>query len=292
MVDSVLDVLRHVKRRVLRRSEGDAWLRNYFLIAFKRPLDLERAETLTEKLFHRMLRWNRRMDPKFTQLADKFAARAYVEAKVGGEYLTRLLWHGTDPAQIPFDSLPDKYAIKSNHSSGQVILVETPPGPDRADIARRVTEWLADNYYWRYREYQYFNIRPRILVEEFLSNPDGAEVLVYRFWCFDGVPRFINVDNQSHTVGKFFDTQWNRQDFVHHAGRPPKREPPKPRNLELMLDLASRLSQGIDFVRLDLYNIDGRVLFSEFTFTPSAGIMRFDPIEWDRRIGEMWTVHD
>jgi TupA-like ATPgrasp len=292
MLDSALDVLRYVKHRVLRRPEGEAWLRRYFAGAFGRPLDLEHAETLTEKLFARMVSWNRRVDPKFTRLADKFAARSYVEAKIGGEYLTRLYWHGTDPAQIPFDALPAEYVIKSNHASGHVIVVRDPPPPDRADITKCVTEWLAENYYWRYREYQYYRIPPRILIEEYLSNPDGAEVLIHRFWCFDGVPRVMNVDNRSHTVGGFYDIRWNRLGFVHHAGRPRKREPEKPRNLELMVDLASRLSEGIDFVRLDLYNIGGRVLFNEYTFTPSAGIMHFDPIEWDRRLGEMWTRRD
>jgi len=284
-----LDGLRQLKRRLMRRSEGEEFLLERYASHFERPLNLDAPETFTEKLFCRMVRWNRRMDSRFTHLADKLAVRSYVSAKLGEEYLPRLYWQGADPAQIPFDALPSRYVLKTNHGSGQVIRVAG--DVDRDDIVRRASSWLAVNYYWRYREYQYFRITPRTFAEEYLECADGSEAVVYRFWCFDGVPRLLNVGNFARSMTPFFDTEWNKLEL---ATKPNAVQPllDKPRRFDRMLRAAERLSDGIDFVRVDLYNVDGRIVFGELTFTPSAGVFNFRPIDWDRKLGEMWTLKD
>jgi hypothetical protein len=282
-----LDPLRRLKRQLMRRSEGESLLLERFAGHFGRPLDLNAPNTFTEKLFSRMVLWNRRMDPQFTRLADKFAVRSHVADTLGEDYLPTLLWHGTDPEQIPFEALPDRYVVKTNHGSGQVIRVAGKV--DRADVARRLSDWLASNYYWRFREYQYYGIPPRVLVEEYLEGAGGREALAYRFWCFGGVPRFLSIGNYARSMCPFYDTSWNKLAIKHKpdANRPSIDKPP---NFDQMVDAATRLSREFDFVRVDLYNIDGRVVFGELTFTPAAGMFRFTPVDWDRWIGEMWTL--
>ena len=284
-----LDPLRQLKRHLMRRSEGESLLLQRFAKSYGRPLNLAAPETFSEKLFCRMVRWNRRMDPRFTSLADKLAVRSYASEKLGDAYLAKLYWQGEDAAHIPFDALPPRYVVKTNHGSGQVIRV--PGDVDRADVVRRVSGWLGTNYYWPCREYQYFNIRPRPFVEEFLECADGSEAFVHRFWCFGGVPRVLSVGNFARSMTPFFDTDWNKLEL---ATKPNAHQPwvAKPRHFDEMLHAAARLSDEFDFVRVDLYSVDGRIVFSELTFTPAAGVFTFRPAEWDRRLGAMWTLRN
>jgi hypothetical protein len=234
-----------------------------------------------------MISLNRRQNPKFTQLSDKYEARAYVRSKVGEQHLIKLLWHGKDPRAIPFDTLPAQYVIKTNHGSGQIIVVKGKA--DRSDVISRLSGWLKTNYYWSYREYQYFHIKPRVMIEEYLRNQDGSGPLDYRFWCFKGIPEVIQVDNHAHDINPFFTPQWNQLDLYYREGvsRPAIA---KPINLEQMISIASRLSAGFDFVRVDLYNLDGQIYVGELTFTPTAGELKLRPESWDLKLGEKWEV--
>ncbi len=303
MIHSVLDNLRGLGRVVLRsttarlgdtgrrlrrRSEGEALLLARFAREQGRPLDVSNPQTFTEKLYGRMIRWNRRMDPRYAELADKFAVRPYVARKVGEQRLSTLYWHGSNPRQIPFGRFSIPYMIKSNHASGHFLAVRT--APERAEVIRTTTRWLETNYYWLAREYQYFHIRPRLLIEEYLSNPDGSTVNNYRFFCFDGVPHVVYVTDVATTMNPAFDTAWNQMVFSHKPLPQPWQ--PKPKNLEEMVEVAARLSEDFDFVRVDLFNVDGRIVFNELTFTPNAGGLKFTPPEWDLTFGRLWNVRD
>ncbi|MBI5673071.1 MAG: hypothetical protein HZC50_07450 [Nitrospirae bacterium] len=279
---------RRIKRRVMRRSEGEEFLlRRYFKIHGK-PLNLTNPQTFTEKLFWRMVTWNRGdMPSRFTQLADKYVVRRYVANVVGEEYLVKLLWHGDDPRAIPFDTLPAEYVIKPTHGAGQVIIVKGQV--DREDIIRRVLGWLDSNYYWHGREAQYYRIPPRIVIEEYLANDDGTPPFDYKFSCFNGMPEQVMVRNETHDICPIFDTAWNLLDLEDEEGavRP---WVPKPANLDEMRALAAKLSVGFGFVRVDLYNVKGRVYFGEFTFTPAGGIVKYNPECWDLKLGEKWNL--
>lgn len=286
-VHSAFHVVRNVKQQLMRRSEGERILRERFERIHGRPLDTKNPRSFTEKLFCRMISLNRTANLHFTQVSDKFSARAYVASKVGEEYLVKLLWHGETPGMIPFDSLPEEYVIKSNHGSAQVIVVKA--DPDRTDIIDKLAVWLNRNYYWSAREGQYYDIKPRIMIEEYLKFQDGSGPLDYRFWCFGGQPEVIQVDNHAHDINPFFDAQWNQLDLYYReqAARPSVQ---KPKNFEQMLELASKLSAGFDFVRIDLYNIEGKIYFGEFTLTPTGGLLKLRPEIWDDKLGEKWIM--
>lgn len=284
----LVDQYRDARRRVMRRSEGEAILLERYLRLHGKPLNLTNPQTFTEKLFWRMVTWNRgEMPPRFLELTDKYAVRAHVASRVGKDYLVKLLWHGDDPRAIPFDRLPADYVIKSSHAAGQVIIVKN--GANREEIIRRVSGWLGSDYYWHAREAQYHGIPPRILIEECLTNEDGSPPFDYKVYCFNGTPEHILVRNHTHDICPFFDTAWNLLDFSDEVGavRP---WVTKPANLDEMLALAAKLSAGFGFVRVDLYNVRGRVYFGELTFTPAGGNIKYDPESWDLKHGEKWDL--
>jgi hypothetical protein len=279
---------RAIRRRVLRRSEGEAFLLRRYARIHGKPLNLMNPQTFTEKLFWRMVMWNRGdMPPRFRRLADKYAVRAHVASTIGEEYLIPLLWQGDDPRAIPFDRLPANYVIKPNHSSGHVIIVRGEA--DREAIIREASGWLASDYYWQAREYQYYGIKPRIVIEEYLKSQNDGGPLDYRFWCFGGVPEVVQVDNHAHDINPFFDAQWNQLDLYYrkNATRP---SIAKPSHFKQMFELASRLSEGFGFLRVDLYNLNGRVYCGELTLTPVGGIFQFTPDYWDVRLGKKWDL--
>ena len=282
----VFQKLRWLKQHVMRRSYGERILLEQFVAGTGKQLHLTNPQTFSEKLYCRMISWNRRLDPLYTQLADKYTVRAYVASKVGDQYLVKLLWHGTDPGAIPFATLPDEYVIKTNHASSQVIIVKG--NPDRGQVISTLAGWLQTNYFFGGGEYQYYHIKPRVLIEQHLRSQDGSEPLDYRFWCFNGIPEVIQVDNHAHDINPFFDTKWNLLD-LHYRERASRPAVAQPKNLEQMLIVASQLSAGFDFVRVDLYNVDGKIYFGELTFTP-AGSLKLQPPIWDSKLGEKWKI--
>ncbi len=285
-IHHLLNKLRNLKRHLLRRFEGERLLLQQYISGTGKPLNMNIPETFSEKLYCRMISWNRGHAPIFTQLADKYTARDHVAKKIGQEHLVRLFWHGTDPDAIPFDALPAEYVVKTNHGSARVIVVKGKA--DRKGIIEKLSEWLKSNYYWAGREHQYYDIKPRIMIEEYLKNEDGSGPLDYRFWCFEGVPEVIQVDNRAHDINPFFDTKWNLLDLHYRPGvaRPAV---PKPANLDQMLSMASKLSMGFGFVRVDLYSVKEKTYFGEYTFTP-AGSLTMSPKIWDLRLGEKWLT--
>jgi teichuronopeptide biosynthesis TupA-like protein len=211
---NLVDKYRAIRRRVLRRCEGEAALLRRYAQIHGRPPNLTNPQTFTEKLFWRMVTWNRGdMPARFRHLADKYAVRAHVASTIGEAYLIPLLWHGDDPRAIPFDRLPAEYVIKPTHSSGQVLIIRGEM--DRAAIIHQVLGWLAQDYYWQEREYQYYGMKRRVVIEDYLSNEDGSPPLDYKFYCFNGVPEQVLVRNHTHDICPIFDMTWSLLDVTY-----------------------------------------------------------------------------
>ena len=234
-----------------------------------------------------MILINRHGNTTYTRLADKYLVRDYVREKIGDRHLIKLIWHGANPFDIPFDKLPQKYVIKTNHGSGYNIIVDG--YCDRKKISNNLRIWLDQNFYWVNYEYHYFTIPPRILVEEFIDDgePDGP--LDYYFWCFDGVPEIIQIGNRTHSTNAFYDTSWNKLN-LHYRKKFTFKDVRKPQNFDEMLTVAAKLSGEFDFVRLDLYNVRGQIFFGEYTFTPFGGHFPLKPDSWDLRLGQKWRI--
>lgn len=270
---------------LLRKLECKWYLNRGYKKTHGRYPNYKSPEKFTEKLFCRMLEVSEKGNPFFAELADKYKVRDYISSKIGNDYLIPLIWCGQEPKEIPFNELPDRCVIKTNHSSNNTIIYRG--NNDRGVIIQKLNKWLDSNFYWAAREYHYFSIAPRVIIEQFIDDGMDKGPLDYRFFCFSGEPRIIQVDNHEHDINPFYDMGWQKIDLSYRKNFNDV-EIPKPENFDEMVDVVKKLSEGIDFVRVDLYNVHGKIYFGEMTFTPVAGQLKLSPERWDDALGEMW----
>lgn len=217
-------------------------------------------------------------------LADKLRVRRFVEERVGAQYLVPLLGVWNRVEDIDPSALPARFALKSNHGSGWNIIC-----PDKAQLhwptaCRKMRYWLSHSQYPVSREWQYRHCPRQILAEEFLE----YNVTDYKFFCFDGEPRYIQLDFDRFTCHRraFADIHWQMQPFTTLYDSPASL-PPRPTQLDEMLHVVRRLAQGLKFVRVDLYIHAERVYFGEMTLHPEGGCGFFIPDSYDHVLGQM-----
>ncbi len=259
---------------------------------FGRPLDLARPKTFNEKILWKQVYGDNKA---YARLSDKYAVRKHIAETIGKEYLIPLQYTTTDPRCIPFDTLDYPVIIKSNHASGQKIILKDKSAIDRKAVIRECTRWLNINYYDAFRESQYKDIVPRIVVESLLVNKQGRIPIDYKLHCFNGkVECILAMDGRFETDRKigFFDTKWKFLPFnygVEEGGTflwKHSKSFKKPKNLKKMVALAEKLAKDFDFVRVDLYSVQDKIYFGELTFTPGAGLNKFYPETWDNYFGD------
>lgn len=240
--------------------------------------------------FNEKLNWLKlnHIHPEYTQLVDKLAVRDYIREKIGEDYLFPLLgsWDSFD--DIDFDALPDKFVLKCNHDSGSVKLITDKSKMDKAALKAFFERRLAMNAYCLGREYPYKDVPPKMMAEAFMEAPDGGGINDYKFFCFQGKPKllFVATDRATDVRFDFFDMDFQHLDIVNIHEQSGK-EIQKPSCFEEMKSLAETLSQGMEFVRIDLYEIGGRVYFGEFTFFHGGGFYLFHPAHWEKDLGDL-----
>jgi hypothetical protein len=280
------------------------------LVRAQRLWRTRNPQTFREKVRYKMLRDHRALVVTF---ADKAAVRGHVAALVGEQYLPRAYAVVEDPAALYDVDLPDAYVVKPTHGSGAAIVV-SPRAPAearlsaepgswryehvraehaaRADVVRIAAGWVAQLYgQGPNREWVYGQMPRQIIVEEMLAGADGAIPDDYKFFVFGGRCAYVQVDSGrfGRRTQDFFRPDWTHLPL---RGGPPwaDPEPPRPHHLDEMIRLAERLSADTDFVRVDLYDVGGRVVFGELTSFPAGGDSPFDPESFDAEFGRQWTV--
>lgn len=257
-----------------------------FRRTFGRPLDLKSPKTFNEKLFWLMLYYR---TPLVTRLADKYEVRQYVAERAEPRILNDLyaVWDRVD--DIDFKMLPEAFVLKVTRGSNMNILCRKTSELNVETTKQQLHSWMSRNSaYWDFREWSYKNIKPRIICERLLIDDTWGTPPDYKFFCFGGEPRFVQVDTDRFTQhGRdLFDLDWQPLPFI-YVYPPGRRTVPRPRNLDEMVGFARRLSHGFPFVRVDLYAIDGRTLFGEMTWYPEGGEGRFSPDSYDTYWGEV-----
>lgn len=269
--------------KMLSPIPDSLYLRLLYLVRTKNILHLKNPRTFNEKL-----QWLKLHDrnPEYTDLADKYEVRKYVDERIGGQYLIPLLGVWNAPEEIDFTMLPPKYVLKCTHDSGGVFVCDGTATVDYKHLMRFFKKRMKRNYYYSDREWPYKNIRPRIIAEENISSDDGADLRDYKFMCYEGRVKYIFTcsNRKKELYVDFFDTEWHHLPFERHYPNSPER-PPRPDCLDEMLQVAEALSEGLNFVRVDLYDAKGKVYFGELTFFPGSGIEEFTPRHWDEVLG-------
>lgn len=243
--------------------------------------------------FNEKLQWLKINDRKsiYTNMVDKYEAKKYVSEKIGEEYIIPTLGIWDDFDDIDFDALPNQFVLKCTHDSGGLVICKDKENLNYKEVRKKIVKSLRHNYYRTGREWPYKNVKPRIIAEEYMKNENSVEGLIdYKFYCFNGEPKYLYIseglDNHSTAKISFLTTNWEFSPFRRSDYKPFEKLPKKPSQFDEMVEYAKLLSKDIPFLRVDLYEINNKIYFSELTFFPSTGMMPFEPKEWDRTFGD------
>lgn len=250
-------------------------------------LDLDNPVTFNEKL-----QWLKAYDhnPLYTSIVDKQEVKKIIADKIGSEYIIPTLAVYERPEDIDWEKLPERFVLKCTHDSGGVVVCKDKDQLDRKKALKKLSKHYKRNYYYNKREWPYKNIKPRIIAEAYMEDRDGSgELKDYKFFCFDGVPKMLFVASDRHkkteTKFDFFDMDFKHLPIIN--GHPNSDVPPqKPASFEQMKKLAAELSAGFPHVRVDLYEINGKIYFGEMTLYHYSGTVPFEPEIWDTTMGE------
>ncbi len=289
-------------RFVLLSSKGfyknmsdEDYLKRLYKAHFGKELNLENPQTFNEKLQWLKLYYHR---PDYTMMADKLAVRPYIAEKIGEEHLVPLLGVWDDPNDIDFDALPEQFVLKCSHNSGLGLCIcKDKSALDIEKTKNMLKNGLREDYSIASREWQYRDIPHKILAEKYMKDDVQTEksgMINYKVNCFNGVPKYIyvskNVDGKKNDCLSLLTPEWENAPFTHRRYKPFDTIPPKPVNYDKMLKYSRILSEDIPYVRVDFYEIGGKLYFSELTFTIASGFTRYSPDESDALIGSWLTL--
>lgn len=291
-------------------SKPGVWRNRSRLVRLARLARTARPVTFNDKVRYKLLRDHRQLMVTF---ADKAAMREHVSGLVGPGQLPRALLLTQDPSELLRAELPETFVLKPTHGSGACVVVDhlapaqarlpeaaqgwtyahvRPAYADRVRLAAIAEGWLRARYgRGPNHEWAYGRVTPRLIVEELLRGPDGGIPSDLKLFVFHQHCRFVQVDGArfGSRTQDFFDRDWNPLPLTGGPPRSPS-PPPGPPRLQEMLALAQTLSAGTDFVRVDLFCLEDRVVVGELTSSPAGGDSPFHPAEWNRRFGETWVV--
>lgn len=266
------------------------YLKIMFRLKMGYSLDLKSPKTFDEKLQWLKL-FNRK--PEYTQMVDKYEVKKLVERMLGKEYVIPTLGVWDRFEDIDFSTLPDRFVLKTTNGGGGcgIVICRDKKSFDKASASARLNTSLKTSIYKHLKEWPYKNVKPRIIAEEFKVDGCG-ELRDYKFFCFNGKPKAILIASERfsghHTYFDYFDMDGNHLPFTQGGSNNPV-IPKLPSTFEEMKKIAKKLSQGIPHVRIDLYSVDDKVYFGEFTFFDSSGFEKFTPKEWDDIFGD-WLI--
>ena len=286
-MQSILSFINKPKALVISAVQNMHWLfreSDYLRILYR--LEMKRALHLDNPIdYQEKLQWLKlyNHDPIYTTMVDKVSAKKYVANLIGEKYIIPTLgvWEHFD--FIDFDQLPEQFVLKTNHSGGNtgVVVCLDKSTFDRVAAKHKLEASLRKSVYTKFREWPYKNVKPMILAEQYMyddSEINRGGISDYKFTCFNGTADNVMVctDRASgETKFYFFDREWNLMPLnVRGMHTDPAFRLPKPQCMDEMFEIAGKLSEGIPFLRVDLYCVNDRPYFGEMTFFPASG---FDP---------------
>ena len=265
----------------------ETYLRWDYYLNHSRPINLDNPQRYTEKLQWLKLYYR---DPLWTQMVDKYAVKRLVSERIGAEYVAPVYGKWEKAEDINFENLPEQFVLKTNHDSGNngVFIVKDKSKLDRSKLIRRINRSLRTDTSRAGREWPYRDVPRCVFAEKYLEDATG-ELRDYKFFCFDGTVKYLFIATERQSGGEvkfdYFDADFNHLDIVQRHPMSGK-EIEKPAMFEQMKEFAAKLSEGLPEVRVDLYEVNGRIYFGEYTFFHHGGIAPFHPDKWDFIWGE------
>lgn len=247
--------------------------------------------------YNEKLQWIKLHDrnPRYSQMVDKYAAKAYVSERVGKEHIipTYGVWSHFD--EIDFEQLPEQFVLKCTHDSAGYVICRDKSQLDVQAARSKLERGLKRNFYYAGREWPYKDVKPRIIAEKYMEDSEFHELRDYKFFTFGGVPKLVHIvsnrqNPDEETYGDFFDMDYNHLDLtIGHINAPTP--PQRPKNFEKMKAFAAQLSEGTRHLRVDFYEVDGQLYFGELTFFHDSGFGDIQPPTWNDVMGS-WISLD
>lgn len=278
------------KKEFLNFIDDEMYLKISYFLLMGKSVNFSNPTTLNQKI--NWLKINDRKR-KYINMVDKCNAKEYVANIIGNEHIIPTLgvWNSCD--EIDFNGLPDKFVLKCTHDCGSAIVCRNKSEISIEAIKGDLTKCLKRNYFCMGREWVYKNIKPRIVAEQYMEDTETKDLRDYKFYCFGDVVDCVLVcvgRERGNTKFYFFDKNWNLKRY-NKLGKeaPADFTLPKPKNIDKMFDIAKKLSvaSGAPFLRVDLYNVNGKIYFGELTFYPDCGMDRNRLPETDEYFGSL-----
>ncbi len=264
------------------------YLKCMYRSILNKKLNLKNPQGFNEKL--QWLKLND-INPRYTEMVDKYAAKEYVGKIIGEEHIIKTLgvWNSFD--EIDFSALPDRFVLKCTHDSAGLVICTDKEKFDIEKARKKITSCLSRNFFYSGREWPYKNIKPRVLAEEYMEDEKLHELRDYKFMTFNGEPKVMhlvsNRQNKSQeTYGDFFDMEFNHIDLTMGHDNAPV-APEKPLNFSKMIEFARSLAKDTRHLRVDFYEVNGQLYFGELTFFQDSGFADIQPPKWDKILGDM-----
>lgn len=283
----MLNILRRIKHFLEKFVPDKIYLKYLFKKRLGKKLNLKNPVTYNEKL-----QWLKLYDRKleYCKMVDKYEVKDYVKSLIGEQYIIPTLGLWKTFEEIDFSKLPNKFVLKCTHDSGGLVICQNKDDLDLNEAKKKINKCLKNNFYYHSREWPYKFVEPRIIAEPYIEDVKDKELRDYKFFCFSGEPKYLFIatgrNAATETCFDFFDMDFNHLDIKN--GHPCAKETPhKPEKFEEMKRLAAILSKDIPHVRVDFYEVNGKVLFGELTFYHWGGLVKFEPDYWDKTFGDL-----
>ncbi len=264
----------------------EAYLKLTYKINFGKRLNLENPTSFNEKL-----QWLKLYDKneKYINMVDKILVKNYVSDKLGKNIIIPTLGIYDKFEDIDFKSLPNKFVIKCNHDSGSIVICKDKNNFNVNKAKKIITKKLKyKSFYWG-REWPYKNVKPKIIIEKYMEDKKYSTMRDYKFFCFNGEPKIMYIseglENHNTASMSFFDMDFKLINCKRKDYKLLDYTPEKPKTFEKMKEFASILSKDIPHVRVDFYEIDGKLYFGELTFFTCSGLIPFESEEWNKILG-------
>lgn len=285
--DVVYNILENAEYFRRHFVNPETYIKKVYKHRMGKELELAKPITYNEKL-----QWIKLYDhnPLYTILVDKYKVKQYVAKQIGETYIIPTLgvWNSFD--RIDFDNLPNQFVLKCTHDSGGLVICKDKQHFDKKTARKKINRAMQHNYYYMGFEWPYKNVKPQIIAESYMQDTKTGELRDYKFFCFNGKVKALFIATERQKEGTdvkfdFFDENFRHLSFK-QGHENAEITPEKPMRFEEMKKIAEILSKGIMEVRVDLYEVNGRVYFGEMTFFHHGGWTPFEPENWDVTFGE------
>ena len=285
----------HIVFAIYRRipwliPNDELYLRIYYWLSLRKKLNLNPPVLYNEKLQWLKL-YNRR--PEYVIMVDKYLVKNYVAKIIGEQYVIPTIGVWDNPSQIEWDNLPNQFVLKTNHDGGGngIVVCKDKATLNKNKALRELRHSFNRNTYMIGREWPYKMVKRKVFAEQYIEDETLKTLLDYKFYCFDGVVKAMFIVMRGEHGDKkinYYDASFKPLDLTQGCAHFSALS--KPKCYDEMIQIAEKLSAGIPHVRVDLYEVNGKVYFGEYTFFDSGGTGDFQPDEWNKTFGDWITL--